>query len=318
MNILLVEDSLPVSIIIRSIAKSAGHEIIHAEDGETALDIFPRNQFDLVLMDVEMPGIDGYETTRRLRTILGDVWIPIIFLSGNTDEHYLAQGIEAGGDDYLSKPVKPRVLKAKINAMARISSIQDQLGKANHDLSIANEELQRLSCLDGLTSVVNRRGFDMQFSVEWRRCLRDMTALCVMMIDVDNFKPFNDHYGHLAGDDCLRNIAQAIKSELLRPGDIIARFGGEEFVVLLPCTEIEGAIDVANRIMQALEKANIAYPDGIVADRSTISMGICCSDQLTKEDESNRLLEFADAALYEAKSKGRNQYCVYTADEKAV
>jgi diguanylate cyclase (GGDEF)-like protein len=318
MKVLVVEDNKPISMVVCHIIRGMGHEAVHAEDGETALQLFGKDTYDLILMDVEMPGIDGYATTRRIRELSGDNWFPIIFLSANTKDTYLATGIEAGGDDYLSKPVKPMVLKAKINAMSRIAHMQDQLSLANHNLARANEELQRLSCLDGLTSVVNRRGFERQFEVEWRRCLRESMRMSVMMIDIDQFKGFNDNYGHLAGDDCLRCVAQAIKSQLLRPGDLIARYGGEEFILLLPCTDIEGAQDVANRIQEALFKANICYPDSHVSDRVTISIGIFCTDQLpTGFDRDNKsvLLRSADDALYVAKESGRNRWVVYDSEE---
>ena len=318
MKVLVVEDNKPIRMVLCHIIKGMDHQFDVAEDGETAIALFERDNFDLVLMDVEMPGIDGYETTRRIRKMCGDNWFPIIFLSSNTEDTYLASGIEAGGDDYLSKPVKPMVLKAKINAMARIAKMQDQLTVAIDNLALANEELQQLSCLDGLTSVINRRGLDRQYEVEWRRSHRESTPLCVMMIDIDEFKGFNDNYGHLAGDDCLRNVAQSLKSQLLRPGDLIARYGGEEFLILLPCTDLAGATDVAERMFKALNKTNIAYPASSVSDRVTISMGIYSTEQLQESnstEDKSILMKRADEALYIAKDTGRNRFIVYGSED---
>ncbi|PCJ47759.1 MAG: diguanylate cyclase response regulator [Moraxellaceae bacterium] len=315
MKVLVVEDNKTVSMIASRIINSMGHEAILATDGEQALALFKGDRYDLVLMDVELPGLDGFETTRRIRQLAPDSWFPIIFISGNTEDTYLATGIEAGGDDYLSKPVKPVVLKAKINAMARIAQMQEQLSATNKNLEVANEELQRLSCLDGLTSVVNRRGFDKQFKVEWGRCLRESTPLSVMMIDIDQFKGFNDNYGHLAGDDCLRIVAQTLGNQLLRPGDLIARYGGEEFAVLLPLTDLKGAQDVVDNMFDALNKANVPYPDSTVCDRVTISIGVFCTTQLALDfDKTDKLMlvQHADEALYVAKHSGRNQAVIYS------
>jgi len=314
MKVLVVEDNKSASMIVCRIITSMGHEAVHVESGEDAVRLFKEDHFDLILMDVEMPGMNGFDATRLIRKASLDLWVPIIFLSANTADTYLTIGIEAGGDDYLSKPVKPAVLKAKIQAMSRIANMQEQLAESNKNLARVNEELQLLSCMDGLTSVVNRRGFERQFDVEWRRTLREMTPLCVVMIDVDEFKGFNDHYGHLAGDDCLRVVAQALKGQLLRPGDMVARYGGEEFVILLPNTNIEGAVNVAKNIQKDLHNANIDYPHSSVSDRVTICMGIYCTNQLDANfdrSDNSVLLARADKALYKAKDSGRNQYVVY-------
>jgi diguanylate cyclase (GGDEF)-like protein len=317
MKVLVVEDNESASMIVCRIITSMGHETVRAESGEEAISLFKEGHYDLILMDVEMPGINGFDATRSIRKLSPDLWVPIIFLSANTAETYLTIGIEAGGDDYLSKPVKPTVLKAKIKAMSRIAHVQEQLAESNQNLARVNEELRLISCMDGLTSVVNRRGFESQFDVEWRRTLREKTQLSVMMIDVDEFKGFNDNYGHLAGDDCLRIVAQALKGQLLRPGDIVARYGGEEFVILLPNTDIAGAINVAKNIQQDLYNANVAYTHSSVSDRVTICIGIFCTVQLDANFDrldNSILLARADKALYKAKESGRNKFVVFEND----
>ncbi|MDX1694935.1 MAG: diguanylate cyclase [Ketobacteraceae bacterium] len=303
MKVLVVEDNDPVRLVISKVIRSMGHEVITATNGENAIEAYRAQTVDLILMDVEMPGIDGFEATRRIRKIGGDQWIPIIFLSANAEESYLSTGIDAGGDDYLVKPVKPVVLQAKIRAMARIAKMRDELFRAN-------EELERLSFMDGLTSVVNRRGFDKQFDREWRRARRENKDLAVAMIDIDKFKQFNDAYGHLAGDDCLKSVARVLENSIYRGGDMVARYGGEEFVVLLPGTPIEGALDVGERLRSAIEAANIHAPHA-EHEQVTISVGVNSTSVFAYEAKGD-LLNGADQALYKAKRSGRNccmQYC---------
>ena len=307
MKVLVVEDSKPVQMVICHIIRGMNHVVITAESGEEALKQVRDQEVDLILMDVEMPGINGFETTRRVRELGGDQWIPIIFLSANSEESYLAQGIDAGGDDYLVKPVKPVVLQAKIRAMERIAQMRNDLKLANADLAHANEELERLSCLDGLTSVVNRRGFDKRFDSEWKRAKRENKPFSLLMIDIDNFKTYNDTHGHLAGDDCLRVVAKKLQDSLLRPGDLLARYGGEEFVVLLPDTNTKGAYDVASRMRQAVYAAKIEHKaTNVEGNRVSVSVGINCSEIMNYQ-HSVEFLNYADYALYQAKSMGRNR-----------
>lgn len=312
MKVLVVEDNKPVQMVISSIIKGMNHVVIACESGENALEQFKDVDVDLILMDVEMPGIDGFETTRRIRQMVSE-WIPIIFLSANSEESYLAEGIDAGGDDYLVKPVKPVVLQAKIRAMERISIMRKDLKIANEELAIANEELERISYMDGLTSTMNRRGFDRHLQLEWKRACRDNNHLGLLMIDIDQFKKYNDTYGHLAGDDCLRNVADVLRSCLLRPADLLARYGGEEFVVLLPDTDAQGAKEVADRMRNAVYAKRIEHKSASEHQFVSISIGInstnICSTKRVLE-----LLNCTDEALYNAKHAGRNCCVTYSED----
>lgn len=322
MRVLIVEDSPSVSMLIFRIVENEGHEAVPAESGEEALEFFEAQHFDLVLMDVELPGMNGFETTMRIRAQSISHWLPIIFLSSNTEDEYLATGIEAGGDDYLSKPVKPIVLRAKISAMGRIAQIQKELNKVNERLALANQELKKTAAQDGLTGVNNRRAFDTHLHKEWSRSQRDKTLVSLIMIDIDLFKGFNDRYGHLKGDHCLKKVAQILQNSTSRPSDLTSRYGGEEFAIILPNTDSVGASQIANIILENLRFAAIPYPDSLIRKYVTVSMGICCSDQISIYDaipEQNfnetMLIQKADDMLYHAKEDGRNQYQIYSQDQ---
>ncbi len=305
MKVLIVEDDRAVMMLTSAYIRSFGHEIETAVSGEEALEKFDPNHIDMVLMDYMLPGINGFETTMRLREIYEDEWFPIIFLTSAHEDEHLSQGLAAGGDDYLYKPVTPVVLEAKLKAMQRIVSMQQEL------LSV-NKQLEQLSVMDGLTQIYNRRGFDRAMESEWKRMQRDKNQLTLLLIDVDYFKKFNDHYGHQAGDDCLIQIAKALDEQLYRPADITARYGGEEFAVLLPGTDTAGAEEVAKRILQVVHAMAIPHEKSDVADHVTISIGVASSDQ-NLNDSIENLIKSTDKTLYQAKRDGRNRYLTHVA-----
>jgi diguanylate cyclase (GGDEF)-like protein len=299
MKVMLVEDDRSAMMVTTAYIKSFGHEVVQAKTGESALELFDPNTMDLVLMDYLLPGIDGEETTKRLRIKYKDEWFPIIFITSANDDKHLAQGLEAGADDYLYKPVTPIVLKSKIAAIARLVKMQK-------DLLEASKKMEQLSYLDGLTHIYNRRGFDRAMNSEWKRRQRNKTSLSFLMIDVDYFKKYNDHYGHQSGDDCLKTIATTLENKLLRPADIVARYGGEEFAVLLPGTPKLGAIKVAERLVKSIEGTMIPHEKSDVSKYVTISIGVA----VTSFDEKTTLeslIKTGDKSLYKAKTSGRNK-----------
>ncbi len=299
MNVLLVEDSRAIRHLVTAYVEEVGHRVLSADSGESALELFDKERIDLVLMDIELPGIDGFETTRRMRARLSDTWLPIVFFSSNTSDQHFVEGIKAGGDAYLTKPVNGAVLQSMVKAMGRIALVQEQLQQANN-------ELLRLAHIDALTELSNRRGFTMAYSREWGRASRENEPLSVALIDVDFFKAYNDLYGHLAGDDCLRCVAKALLQGLLRPVDIIARYGGEEFVVLLPNTALDGAKLVAERLREAVASQWLKHERSVTADHVTISIGVAAKEAGQRPEA---LLEKADKHLYQAKESGRNRVC---------
>ena len=299
MKILLVEDSATLRFAMRNYIIDAGHEPLVARSGEEALQLLENTPVDMIIMDVEMPGLNGFETTRLIREWLAGHWIPIIFVTGlNEDENY-REGIEAGGDDYLIKPVSFMIIKAKIRAMERIAEMRDQLNQLN-------SELEALSQLDSLTQIYNRRTFNELAQQQWALAKRHQQPISALMIDVDHFKLFNDHYGHPAGDACLKKVTQAIKSCLHRSSDILGRYGGEEFVVLLPETDAKGAMRVAQAISEALEHLALRHDVSPTTNFVTASIGGATCLRTTGHD-LEELIKNADRALYKAKRAGRNR-----------
>lgn len=299
MKILLVEDSATLRFAMRNYIIDAGHEPLVARSGEEALQLLENTPVDMIIMDVEMPGLNGFETTRLIREWLAGHWIPIIFVTGlNEDENY-REGIEAGGDDYLIKPVSFMIIKAKIRAMERIAEMRDQL----HQL---NSELEALSQLDSLTQIYNRRTFNELAQQQWAQAKRHQQPISALMIDVDHFKLFNDHYGHPAGDACLKKVSQVIRSCLHRSSDILGRYGGEEFIVLLPETDAKGAMRVAQAIGEALEQLQHRHDVSPTSNYVTASIGGATCLRTTGHD-LEELIKNADRALYKAKRAGRNR-----------
>lgn len=299
MKILLVEDSATLRHAMRNYIIDAGHEPLIARSGEEALQLLENTPVDMIIMDVEMPGLNGFETTRLIREWLAGHWIPIIFVTGlNEDENY-REGIEAGGDDYLIKPVSFMIIKAKIRAMERIAEMRDQLNQLN-------AELEALSQLDSLTQIYNRRTFNELAQQQWSQAKRHQQPISALMIDVDHFKLFNDHYGHPAGDSCLKKVSQAIKGCLHRTSDILGRYGGEEFIVLLPETDAKGAMRVAESIGEALAELKIRHDISPTDSWVTASIGGATCLRTTGHD-LEELIKNADRALYKAKRAGRNR-----------
>ena len=217
MKILIVDDARTTLAYLSAYVERQGSVALAADCGHQAVDVFERERPDLVLLDVMLPDIDGYEVARRLRQAEnpGD-WTPIIFLSAMTDDRDLVRGIAAGGDDYLCKPISEVVLNAKLQAMQRIIQMRTSLVVLTRKLDNTNQELKRLSSSDGLTGIPNRRFFDETLAREWRRARRTGGEIAIVLGDVDLFKSYNDAYGHLAGDDCLRQVASTMAASLDR------------------------------------------------------------------------------------------------------
>lgn len=310
MKALIIDDTLTSSTVISHQLRKMGIEPITAYDGLSGIELFKEHRPDLVLLDVIMPGIDGYETAKRMRQLERDgEWTPIIFLTARTSDEDLERGIAVGGDDYLVKPVSEIVLNAKVRAMQRIAQMRYSLVVLTRRLDEANRELTRLSSVDGLTGISNRRQFDEFLQREWSRGIRAAAPLSILMCDVDFFKQYNDLYGHQAGDDCLRTVAQTLKGVARRPADMAARYGGEEFVVILPDTDLEGALRVGEELRQSVEKLAIPH-GGSSMGRVTVSIGLACAVPSREIGGAEKLLGEADAGLYRAKHAGRN--CVQT------
>lgn len=305
MKALVIEDTATSQAVICHLLQRMGIQPVQARDGQSGIEGFERERPDLILLDIILPGIDGFEVARRIRAMeKPGEWTPIIFLTALTKDEDLERGIEAGGDDYLLKPVSEVVLGAKVRAMQRIIQMRYSLLVLTRKLDSANRELTRLSAVDGLTGIANRRQFDEALSREWRRCLREREPLALLMVDVDFFKQYNDGYGHQEGDECLKVVAETLRVKLRRPADIVARYGGEEFAAILPDTGLEGAMLVAEAMRSAVQALGLPH-EGSAFGVVTVSIGVAAFVPQLAEGMP-RLLSAADWALYEAKRQGRN------------
>ena len=306
MKTLVIEDSKTSLKLLCSHINKMGITPIPAETGARGLDLFLAERPDLVLLDIVMPDIDGFEVARQIRQLEppGD-WTPIIFLSSLNKDKDIEMGIAAGGDDYLLKPISEIVLAAKIRAMRRIIQMRQSLLVLTRKLDMANQELKRLTSLDGLTGIANRRHFDEVLTREWRRAMRQGEEVSVLMCDIDHFKLYNDTFGHQSGDECLRQVATALAGTIDRGGDLVARYGGEEFVAVLPGTSLSGASFIAAQMRQAVIRLGIANPRSPFG-HITASFGLSSAVAMPETDP-NDIVGAADRALYKAKNAGRNR-----------
>jgi diguanylate cyclase (GGDEF)-like protein len=305
-KILIVDDSDTIRSFLAAAVRALKFEPVLADCGEKALELFVAQPPDLVLLDVNMPGIDGYETARRIRALGPEEWVPIIFLSASEDDQDLKRAIECGGDDYLVKPVSPVVLNAKMRALQRLDQMRRKLVDLSNELSAANQRLEELSHQDGLTGIANRRAFDFLIERQFREAKRRSEPLSVVLCDVDHFKAYNDHYGHPAGDECLKQVAAALARTCKRGIDVAARYGGEEFALLLPDTPAEGAVRVAENARRELAALAIAHAQSSTGPLVTFSAGIA-SISIERDASPRDLVARADEALYRAKQLGRNR-----------
>lgn len=305
MKVLVVDDSKMIRDMVAECVRSMGHEVVFAENGEQALAYVQGNTVDLALMDVEMPGMNGLEATRMIRKIKQDDWFPIVFLSSRDNDESFADGILAGGDAYMVKPLNISRLQLTIIAMERIYDMRHKLAQAQLKLTLLNQELEKLSLFDSLTGLANRRNFDQTLEKEFKLARRNKAPMGLIICDIDFFKLYNDHYGHQQGDECLAKVARIIGAGVKRPTDLACRYGGEEFTLILPATNLEGGWQVAENIRQAVENENIEHDPSSVSGNVTLSLGVATYYGQLKLPEE--LLKAADEALYQAKQNGRNR-----------
>ncbi len=296
MKILLADDSKTNLVFTTSSLTKLGHDVTPVSSGQQALEAFEKDRFDLVILDVVMEGMSGFETASKIREFDTKNWIPIIFLSANVDDESIKQGIDAGGDDYITKPFSEITLAAKIKAMQRISDMRQELITTSH-------QLERLSSTDTLTGLYNRFQFERSLVEKLAAAERHHRLMGLMFIDLDHFKLINDTFGHHIGDLLLKEVGMRLKN-CLRKEDVIARIGGDEFTVIFSEVEaIENVGLVAQKMLDVLsvdfylEKHNI---------RIGASIGLACYPIQGSTQET--LLKHADIAMYHAKAMGRNNY----------
>lgn len=299
-TVLITDDSLVIRAVVRAHLETAGYRVVEAIDGRAAIEHCRRTPPDVILLDIEMPGLDGYEVLEVLKAdpLLAD--LPVVFLTTLTDMDNVLRGLRGGAHDYLKKPFEPAELVARVAAAAHVKKLQDQL-------RLRNAELDLLSRTDALTGLNNRRHLEWVLGHYHADSTRHQDPLSVLLLDIDHFKRVNDGYGHPAGDVVLAEFARRLQAEL-REGDVAGRWGGEEFLVVLPRTGRDGGVAVAERIRLAIAATPILV-DG-VAIPVTVSGGCALGPRLTAADLVGR----ADALLYTAKGAGRNQIATEPAE----
>ncbi len=322
MKLLIVDDIRENLYSLELLLEDEEMQIITASSGQEALEQTLDHDFFLILMDVQMPGMNGYETAELLRGNSRTRNIPIIFLTAiNRDENQLFKGYDAGAVDYLFKPIDTRILKSKINVFKtfhrehdelirktdELNTIIAELEELQSELEEKNERLKILSIEDGLTGLNNRRHFDETLEAEWLRAYRNRTPFSLIMGDIDKFKDYNDLYGHPEGDRCLVRVAGLFKSNLHRSIDKAARYGGEEFIAILPDTDEPGAEIIAEKLVQAIREEKIEHEKSPFDKILTLSLGVCTvipGEGMTPQT----FLDGVDKALYTAKEEGRNRW----------
>lgn len=289
-TILIVDDEQINLLALMNILKD-DYDLKLAKNGEQAISLARKTLPDLILLDVMMPDMDGFEVISKIKKMDETAHIPIIFITGLDSAEDEEKGFLLGAVDYVIKPFKPIVVKARIGTHMRIVR-QMQLN-------------EKMGMQDGLTGIANRRYFDMQFAREWNRAIRERIPISFLMMDIDRFKIYNDTYGHLQGDAMIKVVAKAIEHAAKRSADFAARIGGEEFGLILPNTNKDGAIEVAEQIRMKVEALQVPCSTGEITT-TTLSIGLS-SVVPAENDLCADFINKADKNLYEAKQQGRNR-----------
>jgi diguanylate cyclase (GGDEF)-like protein len=338
--ILVVDDEKFIRLVLKRMMEREGYNTVEAVDGEECL-LFCRQLLtshpadhagsevpgiqipDIILLDAMMPYMDGFTCCSQLQALFGDRCPPVLIITTLNDKPSIDRAFGVGATDYITKPIQWPVLLQRVRRLLQTQwAMQEQTrlltelqATMEHErllkeqLEIANYKLEQLASLDGLTQIANRRSFDAWLQQEWLRLTREQDSLALLLCDIDFFKQYNDRYGHLTGDECLKQVANAIKQAAKRPADLAARFGGEEFAVILPNTDSHGASCVAQMIQDNLSKEAIAHENSQISGLITLSIGIAATIPSAHQSPLH-LIELADQALYRAKLQGKNQYCV--------
>ena len=304
MKILIIEDELIFRRMVKKYLLAAGYEIVEAEDGLSAWELFQKEPFQLVITDWMMPGLDGPELVHKIRTSGQKSYTYIIMLTAMDDKDNIVLGLESGADEYLTKPFNSRELIARVASGMRILRLEEELMQARM-------QMEALAMHDGLTGLLNRRAIEEYAEAEFNMADRKKQAMSVILLDIDHFKNVNDRFGHKFGDVVLRQVAQTLKEDL-RNYDRVGRWGGEEFLLILPDTELKDAVTVAERLRSKIAVVQITLENGETFSIH-ISLGTACT---TGQFQSlAKLIDAADQALYQAKQSGRDRICVFEAPQ---
>ena len=290
--VILFVDDEPINISVLAEFLSKDYRVLFCQSGQDALILARSKLPDLVLLDIELPDINGYEVCRQLKSNQATQNIPVVFSTGKDSPEDEVVGLNIGASDYITKPYNVELIRARVRNQIRL--------KKKTDL------LEQLANLDGLTELPNRRYFDDHFEHEWRRAKRSQQPISLAMVDIDYFKDYNDLYGHSVGDDCLQSVASVLSKVASRGTEFVARYGGEEFVFVWPENDFSHAKDAAELVRAHIEALGIPHTGSHCHNVVTVSIGIA-SVVPTNEIEKHSLIECADKQLYRAKAEGRNR-----------
>jgi two-component system cell cycle response regulator len=310
-RILIVDDHEDNVELLRARLEARGYETLSASDGQEALESVRANVPDLMLLDIMMPRIDGIEVARRVKGDPTLPFIPIIMQTALDSTEQKVEGLDAGADDYITKPINFAELEARVRSLLRIKALQEEVERQKTSLEALNERLLRISQTDGLTGLFNRRHIEEELGHMYQHSARLGEQLTVVMADLDKFKSVNDTYGHQAGDEVLRQTAE-ILTKAIREIDRVGRYGGEEFMLLLPGTTAEEAVTFCERVRHTLESHTFTFEGGSL--QRTGSFGVATFPH-TRIKNCDALVRAADDALYVAKETGRNKVVRFDSDE---
>ncbi len=297
-RVLIVDDERLNINILNDVLKDK-YKIKVALNGTQALErAMSDPQPDIILLDIVIHGMDGFEVCQELKVNPDTADIPVIFITSKYSEEDEVRGLELGGADFISKPIRPQIVRARVK-----SHVTQLLQK--RQLKKMHAQVLAISRRDGLTGIPNRRRFDEFLEQEWSRSRRSGTSLGLLMMDIDHFKRYNDHYGHSDGDICLKQVAEVLNKQIRRPPDLVARYGGEEFACLLPDTELNGIRQVGQSFLESVRSLSIPHAQSPVAEIVTLSVG-GTSIVPSREAPVQQLIEAADALLYQTKNNGRD------------
>lgn len=313
-TVMLVDDQAMIAEAVRrSLVTEKDIDFHYCQDPTKGIKMASEIKPTVILQDLVMPDVDGLMMVRFFRANALTKKTPIIVLSTKEEAAIKSEAFSLGANDYLVKlPDKIELIariryhsKAYINLMERDEAFR-ALQESQQKLAAANRTLQKLSALDGLTSIPNRRRFDEVLKKEWHRAMREQKSMSLIMLDIDFFKLYNDHYGHQGGDDCLKRVASALEKALHRETDMLARYGGEEFAAILPDTDQEGAIQIAETMRVAVQDQKLTHAKSKVSDYVSISIGVGTAVP-ERDSEPDIIIAVADQALYQSKEDGRNR-----------
>ncbi len=312
--IMIIDDHVSNLELLSYMLERQGYEVRQLLNGLKALKSIELSLPDLILLDIKMPEIDGYTVCQKLKENPKSQDIPVIFISANDRVLDKVEAFSVGGCDYISKPFNVAEVLARVENHLKVKQLQEALKERNKYLESvvkaleeANKKLEDISRLDALTQIGNRLHFNDCLEREWKRAMREKEPLGLILCDIDDFKLYNDTYGHLLGDRCLHDVAQGLKMAVLRGTDLVCRYGGEEFAIILPNTDFSGAEPICQRIVKQIRDLKIPHSASSVCDYVSVSVGFASLVPLI-HSTSDKLICLSDKALYGAKKGGKNRF----------